>query len=54
MSHALRKWADLGYVCHYFMFGVFLVNKLIRDGLLFSRPGWARSERRGQHKHSTE
>eukprot|EP00794_Sanderia_malayensis_P007254 gene7254-8062_t len=40
MYHALRKWANLGYVCHYVMFGVFVVNKMIRDGVLFESPHW--------------
>ena len=42
MTHALRKWAALGYLCHYFMLAVFILNKLLKDGVLFRLPAWVR------------
>ena len=53
MSHALRKWAALGYICHYFMFGALLVNKLIKDGYLFSLPRWFRSVKGTDHEKTS-
>lgn len=53
MSHALRKWAALGYICHYFMFGALLVNKLIKDGYLFSLPRFFRSVKGTDHEKTS-
>ena len=40
MSHALRKWAALGYICHYFMFSMLLITQLIKNGTLFDASHW--------------
>ena len=53
MSHALRKWAAVGYVCHYFMFGVLLVNKLVKDGYLFSLPRYFNFVKRTEHEKTS-
>ena len=53
MSHAVRKWAALGYICHYFMFGALLVNKLIKDGYLFSLPRFLRTAKTGEHEKTS-
>ncbi|XP_065058224.1 protein-serine O-palmitoleoyltransferase porcupine-like [Rhopilema esculentum] len=52
MSHALRKWAALGFICHYFMLAVFLLNKLIKDGTFFSLPRWLHSRKSVAHDPS--
>ena len=53
MSHALRKWAALGFICHYFMLAVFLLNKLIRDGTFFSLPRWLHLRKSEEHDQSS-
>ena len=46
MAHALRKWAALGYLCHYFMLAVFILDKLLKDGMLFCMPAWIKPRQR--------